>query len=48
LVEKKDTDEERQAKAKKAEEAALKKSREGIGTGDKRKAGLEQSNQPAK
>lgn len=36
LVEKKDTDEERQAKAKKAEEVALKKSREGIGT--KRKA----------
>jgi len=47
LVEKKDTDDERQAKAKKIEEAALKKSREGIGTGSKRKA-ADQSHQPAK
>jgi len=35
LVKKKDTDEERQAKAKKAEKAALKKAQEGIGTGSK-------------
>ncbi|KAF8806502.1 P-loop containing nucleoside triphosphate hydrolase protein [Phlegmacium glaucopus] len=38
LVEMKDTDEERKAKAKKVIAAALKKSKEGIGTGSKRKS----------
>lgn len=47
LVEKKDTDEERQAKAKKEIAAALKKSKEGIGTGSKRKS-ANQLNPPAK
>jgi hypothetical protein len=47
LVEKKDTDGEHQAKAKKALEAALKKSKEGIGRGEKRKAS-DQSNTTAK
>lgn len=47
LVEKKDTDEERQAKAKKAEKAVLKKAREGIGTGLKRKAST-QADHPTK
>ncbi|KIJ96062.1 hypothetical protein K443DRAFT_10882 [Laccaria amethystina LaAM-08-1] len=47
LVEKKDTDEERQAKAKKEMAAALKKAKEGIGTGSKRKS-ANQLNPPAK
>jgi superfamily II DNA/RNA helicase len=47
LVEKKDTDEERQAKAKKDIAAALKKAKEGIGTGSKRKS-ANQLNPPAK
>ena len=47
LVEKKDTDEERQAKAKKELAAALKKAKEGIGTGSKRKS-ANQLNPPAK
>jgi len=47
LVEKKDTDEERQAKVKKELAAALKKAKEGIGTGSKRKS-ANQLNPPAK
>jgi len=47
LVEKKDTDDERQAKAKKDIATALKKSKEGIGTGSKRKS-TNQLNPPAK
>jgi hypothetical protein len=47
LVEKTDTDQEQQAKVKKEIAAALKKSKEGIGTGSKRKS-ANQLNPPAK
>ncbi len=47
LVEKKDTDDERLAKAKKSIATALKKSKDGIGTGSKRKS-ANQLNPPTK